>query len=172
MPKVFNNRQMLTLLTHSPLWLLPPLTVCGKVNTSRAHDLSDTQWPWHAAIYIRSPPDHTPNTHRPRGTTTSVQQGASEESTFWSLACSGALLTQRSVLVAAQCVVDKNKLQTLHPAHVKVVIGRKHQGSSSRLKGLHHLRVKIPKKISPVRSFGWKIHQMIYISYFYELETC
>ncbi|XP_074522229.1 inactive serine protease PAMR1 [Halichoeres trimaculatus] len=115
--------------------------VCGKVNTSSAHDLSDTQWPWHAAIYIRSPPDHTPNAHRPRGATVSVQQGASEESAFWSLACSGALLTQRSVLVAAQCVADKKKLQTLHPAHVKVVMGRKQQGSSSRLKGLHHLRV-------------------------------
>ncbi|XP_034536246.1 inactive serine protease PAMR1 [Notolabrus celidotus] len=115
--------------------------VCGKVNTFSAHNLTDTQWPWHAAIYIRSPPNHNPNTHGPRGITMSIQQGASEESTFWSLACSGALLTQRSVLVAAQCVVDKNKLQTLHPAHVKVVIGLKHQGSSNRLKGLHHLRV-------------------------------
>ncbi|XP_041647516.1 inactive serine protease PAMR1 [Cheilinus undulatus] len=115
--------------------------VCGKVNTPSAHNLTDAQWPWHAAIYIRSPPDHTPGTHRPRGKTVSVQQGASEESTFWSVACSGALLTQRSVLVAAQCVADKDKLQTLHPAHVKVVLGVQHQGSSNRLKGLHHLRV-------------------------------
>nr|XP_029135852.1 inactive serine protease PAMR1-like [Labrus bergylta] len=115
--------------------------VCGKVNASNAHNLTDTQWPWHAAVYIRSPPDHTASTHTPRGKTVSIQQGASEESTFWSLACSGALLTQRSVLVAAQCVVNKDKLQTLHPAHVKVVVGVQHQGSSNRLKGLHHLRV-------------------------------
>ncbi|CAJ1049222.1 inactive serine protease PAMR1 [Xyrichtys novacula] len=116
--------------------------VCGKVNTSPAHNLTThTPWPWHAAIYIRSPPDHISSTHRPRGIPMSIQQGASEESTFWSLACSGALLTQRSVLVAAQCVVDKDKLQTLHPAHVKVVVGLQLQGSSNRLKGLHHLRV-------------------------------
>uniref|UniRef100_UPI0037E967DA inactive serine protease PAMR1 n=1 Tax=Semicossyphus pulcher TaxID=241346 RepID=UPI0037E967DA len=115
--------------------------VCGKLNTFSAHNLTGTLWPWHAAIYIRSPPDHTPSTHRPRGRTTSIQQGASEESSFWSLACSGALLTQRSVLVAAQCVVDKARLQTLHPAHVKVVIGMQQQRSKDRLKGLHHLRV-------------------------------
>uniref|UniRef100_A0A3Q3JMY0 Uncharacterized protein n=1 Tax=Monopterus albus TaxID=43700 RepID=A0A3Q3JMY0_MONAL len=71
-------------------------------------NLTDTPWPWHAAIYIRSPPDLT---------------GTSEESSFWYLACSGALLTQRSVLVTAQCVVDKDKQGPLHPAHMKVVIG-------------------------------------------------
>ncbi|XP_059210013.1 inactive serine protease PAMR1 [Centropristis striata] len=115
--------------------------VCGKFVTSTLHNLTDTLWPWHAAIYIRSPPDHTGNTHRLRGLTTSVQQGASEESSFWYLACSGALLTQRGVLVAAQCVVDKDKQQTRHPAHVKVVMGLQYQTSKDRLKGLHHLRV-------------------------------
>ncbi|TKS69516.1 Inactive serine protease PAMR1 [Collichthys lucidus] len=113
--------------------------VCGKLDTFSLHNLTDTQWPWHAAIYIRSPPDHTASTHGPPGATLSIQQGASEESTFWYLACSGALLTQRSVLVAAQCVVDKDKQQTLHPAQVKVVIGV--QTSTDRLKSLHHLRV-------------------------------
>ncbi|KAF1392533.1 hypothetical protein PFLUV_G00029010 [Perca fluviatilis] len=115
--------------------------VCGKLDTSSRHNLTDTLWPWHAAVYIRSPPDHTASTHRPRGVTMSIQQGASEESTFWYLACSGALLTQRGVLVAAQCVVDKDKQQTLHPAHVKVVIGMQYQTSKNRLKRLHHHRV-------------------------------
>ncbi|XP_042344706.1 inactive serine protease PAMR1-like isoform X2 [Plectropomus leopardus] len=115
--------------------------VCGKFNTSHPRDLTDATWPWHAAVYIRSPPDHTASTPRPRGVTLSVQQGASEESSFWYLACSGALLSQRSVLVAAQCVVDKDKQQTLHPAHVKVVIGVQYQTPKDRLKSLHHLRV-------------------------------
>lgn len=115
---------------------------CGKFDTFSLRNLSDTQWPWHAAIYIRSPPDHTASTRRSRGRTTSDQQEASEESTFWYLACSGALLTQRSLLVAAQCVVDKDKQQPLHPAHVKVVIGKKHQTSRDRLKSQHHLRVQ------------------------------
>lgn len=117
-------------------------TVCGKFDTFSLHNLTDTQWPWLAAIYIRSPPDHTASTHRPRGIATSIQQGASEESTFWYLACSGALLTQRSVLVAAQCVVDKDKQQSLHPAHVKVVIGTQLQTSKDRRKSLRHVRVK------------------------------
>ncbi|XP_029281336.1 inactive serine protease PAMR1-like [Cottoperca gobio] len=115
--------------------------VCGKFNTSSLHNLTDTPWPWHAAVYIRSPPDHTASTHRLREVTMAVQQGASEESTFWYLACSGALLTQRSVLVAAQCVVDKDKQQTLHPAHVKVVTGLQCQTSKDQQKSLQHLRV-------------------------------
>lgn len=72
----------------------------------------------------------------------SVQQGASEESTFWFLACSGALLTQHSVLVAAQCVVDKDKQQTLQPAQVKVVMGMQHQTSKDRLKSPHQFTVQ------------------------------
>uniref|UniRef100_A0A665TDH0 Si:ch211-102l7.3 n=1 Tax=Echeneis naucrates TaxID=173247 RepID=A0A665TDH0_ECHNA len=80
---------------------------------------SKTQWPWHAAIYIRSPPD--------------------QESSFWYLACSGALLTQRSVLVAAQCVTHGDEQQPLHPAHVKVVIQQ--QTSKDSLKSQRHLRV-------------------------------
>ncbi|KAK5935664.1 hypothetical protein CgunFtcFv8_021006 [Champsocephalus gunnari] len=115
--------------------------VCGKFNTSNLHNLTDTLLPWHAAVYIRTPAEHTGSTHRPSGEAVSLQQGASEESTFWLLACSGALLTQRSVLVAARCVVDKDKQQTLHPAHVKVVTGLQYQTSRGRQKSLHHLRV-------------------------------
>lgn len=142
-------------LTHSsPLCCLP--TVCGKFNTFSLHNLTDTRWPWHAAIYIRSPPDHTASTRRPRGIGMSIQQGASEESSFWYLACSGALLTQRSVLVAARCVLDKDGQRAVHPAHVKVVIGVQHQTSRHRMKSLHHLRVR-------QSSSQIKIHQMFYI---------
>lgn len=72
----------------------------------------------------------------------SVHQGASEESTFWLLACSGALLSQRSVLVAARCVLDKDTLRSLQPAQVRVVLGTQYQASTDRLKTLHHLRVR------------------------------
>ncbi|XP_019955015.2 inactive serine protease PAMR1 [Paralichthys olivaceus] len=113
--------------------------VCGKFDTFSPHNLSDTQWPWHAAVYVRSPPDGTARGHRPHGA--SGRREASEESTFWLLACSGALLAQRSVLVAAQCVVDKDKQQPFHPAHVKVVIGVQHQASRAQTKSQHHLRV-------------------------------
>uniref|UniRef100_A0A3Q2WI68 Peptidase S1 domain-containing protein n=1 Tax=Haplochromis burtoni TaxID=8153 RepID=A0A3Q2WI68_HAPBU len=83
-------------------------------------------WPWHAAIYIRSPPDHTVSTYTSPGRIITDQQGASEESTFWFLACSGALVAQHRVLVVAQCVVDKNKQQHIQPEHVKVVIGKQY----------------------------------------------
>lgn len=117
--------------------LCSPSTVCGKFDTFSSHNLSDTEWPWHAAVYIRSPPDRAASsTHRSQGMSAADQREVSEESTFWYLACSGALLSQRSVLVAAQCVVDKDK-RTLHPAHVKVVTGVRYQ-----LKSQRHLRVK------------------------------
>ncbi|XP_068580437.1 inactive serine protease PAMR1 isoform X2 [Cebidichthys violaceus] len=116
--------------------------VCGKFDTPSRHNLTDTPWPWHAAVYIRSPPDRNASSaHGPRGVTVSVQQGASEESTFWRLACSGALLSQRGVLVAARCVVDKDEQQTLHPARVKVVLGVRELTSEGRHKSPHHLRV-------------------------------
>lgn len=72
----------------------------------------------------------------------SVHQGASEESTFWLLACSGALLSQRDVLVAARCVLDKDTLRSLQPAQVRVVLGTQYQASTDRLKTLPHLRVR------------------------------
>uniref|UniRef100_A0A673BXW6 Si:ch211-102l7.3 n=1 Tax=Sphaeramia orbicularis TaxID=375764 RepID=A0A673BXW6_9TELE len=68
-------------------------------------------WPWHAAIYIRLAPDG---------------------STFWKLACSGALLSQRSVLVAAQCVADRKRRQPLQPAHVKMVVVKRQEQAGSK----------------------------------------
>ncbi|XP_072237300.1 inactive serine protease PAMR1 [Leuresthes tenuis] len=115
--------------------------VCGKLDTFSRHNISDTQWPWHAAIYIRSPPDHTASSHGSPEETVLDQQGASEEPTFWSLACSGALVAQRRVLVAAQCVLNKVNQQPFDPAHVKVVIGMKSLTSRDLLKSSHHLKV-------------------------------
>lgn len=117
-------------------------TVCGKFNNFSPPNLTETQWPWHVAIYIRSPPDPS-NTVRLPGAAMFVQQGDSEESTFWVLACSGALLSQRSILVAAQCVVDGDKRQTVQPAHIRVVMGVHHQRKSlRRLMVLHDLHVR------------------------------
>ncbi|KAF0042843.1 hypothetical protein F2P81_004180 [Scophthalmus maximus] len=100
--------------------------VCGKFDAFSPRNLSDTRWPWHVAVYVR-------------GATVPGRRAAAEESSVWSLACSGALLSQRSVLVAAQCVVDEREQQPLHPAHVKVVM--QHRASRDRLKSQQHLRV-------------------------------
>lgn len=118
-----------------------PLTVCGKFNNFSLHNLTETQWPWHVAVYIRLPPD-APSTVRPPGTAMLVQQGDSEESTFWVLACSGALLSQRSILVAAQCVVDGDE-QTRQPAHMRVTMGMHDQRKSlRRLVVAHDLHIR------------------------------
>ncbi|XP_008291831.1 inactive serine protease PAMR1 [Stegastes partitus] len=115
--------------------------VCGKLDTFSRHSVSDTRWPWHAAVYIRSPPDHAGSSHGSHGGAMPDQQGASEESSFWVLACSGALLAQRRVLVAAQCVLDKDTQRLLHPQHVKVVVGLQQQTARDLMKGPHQLRV-------------------------------
>uniref|UniRef100_A0A672G125 Si:ch211-102l7.3 n=1 Tax=Salarias fasciatus TaxID=181472 RepID=A0A672G125_SALFA len=72
----------------------------------------------------------------PGETITPDHTGASEESSFWHLVCSGALVAQRRVLVAARCVVGPDGQRPLHPAHVKVVPGTQYQTSRN-----YHLRV-------------------------------
>lgn len=123
-------------------------TVCGKFTSFSPNNLTETQWPWHAAIYIRSPPDPS-STAQPPGVAMFVQQGDSEESTFWVLACSGALLSQRSILVAAHCVVDGDKQQTLPPAQVRVVMGVHDQTSRDQRKSLRRLTVPPFSRLSP-----------------------
>ncbi|KAM3876883.1 inactive serine protease PAMR1 [Diretmus argenteus] len=112
--------------------------VCGKVASLSPHNLTDAEWPWHVAVYIRSPSRHS-DTERDVVLPLSDQQRPSEESMFWSLACSGALLTHRSVLVAAHCVVEQDEQQPLQPAHVKVIVGV--GPSRGKANTLQHLRV-------------------------------
>lgn len=126
-------------------------TVCGKFNNFSPPNLTETQWPWHVAVYIRSPPDPS-STVRPPGAAMFVQQGDSEESTFWVLACSGALLSQRSILVAAQCVVDGDKRQPLQPAHMRVVMGLHHQRKSLR-------RLMVPQDLH-IRPFPLSVQSL------------
>ncbi|XP_056134942.1 inactive serine protease PAMR1 isoform X2 [Lampris incognitus] len=115
--------------------------VCGKVSNFSAQNLTETHWPWHAAVYIRSPSAPGDNAQRDHVLAFSDKQGATEESAFWYLACSGALVTQRAVVVAAHCVAEQDKQHPLNPAHVKVVLGRQYQTSQDQTKDLQRLRV-------------------------------
>uniref|UniRef100_A0A3P8W6U0 Inactive serine protease PAMR1 n=1 Tax=Cynoglossus semilaevis TaxID=244447 RepID=A0A3P8W6U0_CYNSE len=98
--------------------------VCGKHPTFDQERPVDSHWPWLAAIYRRSS-----NGHR------------HSQASDWLLVCSGALVNQRSVVVAAHCVTELGKVYPLDTVKIKVVVGKHHRDDQRDSKGLQHLRV-------------------------------
>ncbi|KAF0041310.1 hypothetical protein F2P81_007208 [Scophthalmus maximus] len=96
--------------------------VCGKHPTFDRERPAEAHWPWLAAIYRRS--------------TNGIKTKASD----WQLVCSGALVNQRSVVVAAHCVTELGKVYPLVAAKIKVVVGKHYRDDSRESKGLQHLR--------------------------------
>uniref|UniRef100_A0A673BQD9 Peptidase domain containing associated with muscle regeneration 1 n=1 Tax=Sphaeramia orbicularis TaxID=375764 RepID=A0A673BQD9_9TELE len=64
-----------------------------------------------------------------------------DQASDWQLVCSGALVNQRSVVVAAHCVTELGKVYPLDAAKVKVVVGKHYRDDHRENKGLQHLRV-------------------------------
>ncbi|CAB1338921.1 unnamed protein product [Coregonus sp. 'balchen'] len=90
--------------------------VCGQLPAAFSpQNLTEIGWPWHAAIYLRFPSI--------RSAGSSLQGAPEEASSPWQLACSGALVTQLSVLVAGHCLVvaGVGKPQWVDPTNIKVV---------------------------------------------------
>uniref|UniRef100_A0A674DI29 Inactive serine protease PAMR1 n=1 Tax=Salmo trutta TaxID=8032 RepID=A0A674DI29_SALTR len=100
--------------------------VCGKHPSFDPQSPAESHWPWLAAIYRRST----------NGAGTKLDKKAS-----WQLVCSGALVNQRSVVVAAHCVTELGKMYPLDAAKVKVVMGKHYRSDLRETKGLQHLRV-------------------------------
>ncbi|XP_029576448.1 inactive serine protease PAMR1 isoform X4 [Salmo trutta] len=119
--------------------------VCGQLPAAFSpQNLTEIGWPWHAAIYLRSP------SIRSAG---SGLQGAPEDaSSPWQLACSGALVTQLSVLLAAHCLVvaGVGKPQWVDPADIKVVMGIHSLGQMRTLKQLQVSSVLVHPSFDPV----------------------
>ncbi|KAG5839048.1 hypothetical protein ANANG_G00200800 [Anguilla anguilla] len=124
--------------------------VCGKLPGFESESLAQTRWPWHAAIYRRSPADPASKPDKMAALAGGLgkakageEEGGEEEDggAAWQLVCSGALVNQRSVVVAAHCVTQLGKLLPVAPGNIKVVMGKHYRSDDRETKNLQHLRV-------------------------------
>ncbi|NXN70815.1 PAMR1 protease, partial [Himantopus himantopus] len=102
------------------------IPICGKAeNITLQKTVTSTRWPWQAAIY------RTANGVKDN----SLRKGA------WILICSGALVNERTVVVAAHCVTDLGKTIVLKTAELKVVLGKFYRDDDRDEKTIQNLRI-------------------------------
>ncbi|KAM7020532.1 inactive serine protease PAMR1 isoform 4-T4 [Passerculus sandwichensis] len=102
------------------------IPICGKAeNITLKKAVTPMRWPWQAAIY-RTASGVKEN---------SLRKGA------WILICSGALVNERTVVVAAHCVTDLGKTIVLKTAELKVVLGKFYRDDDRDEKTIQNLRI-------------------------------
>ncbi|XP_065491555.1 inactive serine protease PAMR1 isoform X2 [Caloenas nicobarica] len=102
------------------------IPICGKAeNITLQKTVTSIRWPWQAAIYRMA------NGVKEN----SLQKGA------WILICSGALVNERTVVVAAHCVTDLGKTIVLKTAELKVVLGKFYRDDDRDEKTIQNLRI-------------------------------
>lgn len=70
-----------------------------------------------------------------------VGTGNLNQASDWQLVCSGALVNQRSVVVAAHCVTELGKVYPVDTAAISVVVGKHYRDDHRENKGLQRVRV-------------------------------
>lgn len=68
--------------------------------------------------------------------------GGSLHKDEWFLVCSGALVNERTVVVAAHCVTDLGKVTMVKTADLKVVLGKFYRDDDREEKTIQSLRVR------------------------------
>ncbi|KAG8012264.1 Excitatory amino acid transporter 2, partial [Nibea albiflora] len=121
--------------------------VCGKHPTFDPERPAEAHWPWLVAIYRRSRNGAETKVTKIDSQAGSVKgdhgagTGNHNWASDWQLVCSGALVNQRSLVVAAHCVTELGKVYPLDAAKIKVVVGKHYRDDHRDTKGLQHLRV-------------------------------
>ncbi|XP_053304566.1 inactive serine protease PAMR1 [Spea bombifrons] len=101
------------------------IPICGKLENFSISKVAETRWPWQAALYRRSNGVRDVN----------LRKGS------WVLVCSGALLNERTVGIAAHCVTDLGKSSVIKVSDLKVVLGKFYRDEDREEKSQQHLRI-------------------------------
>lgn len=122
--------------------------MCGKHPTFDPEKPEEAHWPWLAAIYHRSTKGRETKVTKADSQAGSLKKnggaagtGSYNQASDWQLVCSGALVNQRTLVVAAHCVTELGKVYPVDTATIKVVVGKHHREDGRENKGLQHLRV-------------------------------
>lgn len=75
--------------------------------------------------------------------------GGSLHKDEWLLVCSGALVNERTVVVAAHCVTDLGKVTMVKTADLKVVLGKFYRDDDRDEKTIQSLRVREGCNVDP-----------------------
>ncbi|ELV13768.1 Inactive serine protease PAMR1, partial [Tupaia chinensis] len=101
------------------------IPVCGQVENSTAPKTQGPRWPWQAAVYRRD---------------SGVREGGPPTGA-WVLVCSGALVNDRTVVVAAHCVAGLEKATAVRATDLQVVLGKFYRSDDRDEKTVQSLRV-------------------------------
>uniref|UniRef100_A0A672LCI1 Peptidase domain containing associated with muscle reration 1 n=1 Tax=Sinocyclocheilus grahami TaxID=75366 RepID=A0A672LCI1_SINGR len=98
--------------------------VCGKLPSASPQNFTEVHWPWHAALYIRL-----------------YNSSPLMKDQRWQLVCSGALVNQHWVVVAAHCVVEPGRTEALSSDDLNVVMGKHYLSDLRENKRLQDIQI-------------------------------